>query len=39
LKDIRDGQLALSEFQGEPPDFLGGPSNEFFPVLDFIFLE
>jgi hypothetical protein len=29
--------LALSELQGEPADFLDGPSDEFFPVLGFVF--
>jgi hypothetical protein len=28
----------LSEFQGEAPDFLDGPSDEFVPVLRFVFL-
>jgi hypothetical protein len=34
---MRDGQLALSELQGKPPDILDGPSDEFFPVVGFVF--
>ena len=34
-EDVLDRQLPLSEFQGEPADFLDGPSNEFLSVLNF----
>ncbi len=37
FEDTLDGELLLSEFQGEAPDFLDGPSDEFFPVLRFVF--
>ncbi len=38
LKNKGNGRLVLYEFQGEPWDFMGGPSNGFLCVLRFIFL-
>ncbi len=36
-EDALDGESSLRELQGKAPDFLGGPSDEFFPVLRFVF--